>query len=118
MTEKAEIRKDFKCTDATSLEGLMKIERPKTDHLLDQMDRLSRHLEALRIADYIELLEKPWKLITTNFIAGVARGLGFAVGTTIIFALIVEALRRIILIKIPLITDYLVQLLQIINLKK
>ncbi len=96
----------------------MKIERPKTDHLIEQMDRLTRHLEALRIADYIELLEKPWRLITTNFIAGVARGLGFAVGTTIIFALIVEALRRIILINIPLINDYLVEIFQIINMKK
>lgn len=100
------------------MEGFMKIERPKTDHLLEQMERLSRHLEALRIADYIELLEKPWKLITTNFIAGVARGVGFAVGTTIIFALIVEALRRIILINIPVINDYLVEIFKLINLKK
>lgn len=96
----------------------MKIERPKTDHLLQQMERLTRHLEALRIADYIELLEKPWKLITTNFIAGIARGLGFAVGTTIIFALVVEGLRRIILINIPIINDYLVELFRLIDLKK
>lgn len=96
----------------------MKIERPKTDHLLDQMERLSRHLEALRIADYIELLEKPWKLITTNFIAGVARGVGFAIGTTVIFALIVEALRRIILINIPVINDYLVEIFRLMELKK
>lgn len=96
----------------------MKIERPKTDHLLEQMERLTRHLEALRIADYIELLEKPWKLITTNFIAGVARGLGFAVGTTIIFALVVEGLRRIIMINIPIINDYLVEIFKLINLKK
>lgn len=96
----------------------MKIERPKTDHLLEQMDRLTRHLEALRIADYIELLEKPWKLITTNFIAGVARGLGFAIGTTIIFALVVEGLRRIILINIPIINDYLVEIFKLIELKK
>lgn len=96
----------------------MKIERPKTDHLLEQMERLSRHLEALRIADYIELLEKPWKLITTNFIAGISRGVGFAVGTTIVFALIVEGLRRIILINIPVINDYLVEIFRLINLKK
>jgi len=98
--------------------GIMKIERPKTDHLLEQMERLSRHLEALRIADYIELLEKPWKLITTNFIAGISRGVGFAVGTTIVFALIVEGLRRIILINIPVINDYLVEIFRLINAKK
>ena len=95
----------------------MKIERPKTDHLLEQMERLTRHLEALRIADYIELLEKPWKLITANFIAGVARGLGFAIGTTIIFALVVDGLRRIILINIPIINDYLIDIVRLINAK-
>jgi len=96
----------------------MKIEPRKTDHLIEQMQRLTRHLEALRIADYIELLEKPWKLITTNFIAGIARGLGFAIGTTIIFALVVEGLRRIILINIPIINDYLVEIFKIIDLRK
>ncbi|MBP2627785.1 MAG: hypothetical protein H6Q68_2496 [Firmicutes bacterium] len=96
----------------------MKIERRRTDHLIEQIERLTRHLEALRIADYIELLERPWKLITTNFIAGVARGLGFAVGTTIIFALVVEGLRRIIMINIPIINDYLVELFKLIELRK
>lgn len=96
----------------------MKIQPQKTDHLIEQLERLARHLEALRIADYIELLEKPWKLITTNFIAGIARGLGFALGTTIIFALVVEGLRRIILINIPVINDYLVEIFKLINLKK
>jgi len=96
----------------------MKVERQKTDHIIEQVERLTRHLEALRIADYIELLEKPWKLITTNFIAGIARGLGFALGTTIIFALVVEGLRRIIMINIPIINDYLVEIFKLIELKK
>jgi len=96
----------------------MKIEPPKTSHLIEQVERLTRHLEALRIADYIELLEKPWKLITTNFIAGIARGLGFAIGTTIIFAVVVEGLRRVILINIPIINDYLVEIFKLMELKK
>jgi len=96
----------------------MKIQPRKTDHFLEQMERLTRHLEALRIADYIELLEKPWKLITTNFIAGIARGLGFALGTTIIFALVVEGLRRMITINIPIINEYLVEIFKLIELRK
>jgi hypothetical protein len=96
----------------------MKFEPRKKDHLIEQMERLTRHLEALRIADYIELLEKPWKLITTNFIAGIARGLGFAIGTTIIFALVVEGLRRIITIHIPIINDYLVEIFKLMEFRK
>lgn len=93
----------------------MKPETQSKDHLTTQMDRLARRLEAMRIADYMELLEKPRKLIFTNFIAGVFRGLGFAIGTTIVFAVVVEFLRRIILINIPLINDYLVQLINLIE---
>lgn len=92
----------------------MKPETPSKDHLA-AMDRLARRLEAMRIADYMELLEKPRKLIMTNFIAGVFRGLGFAIGTTIVFAVVVEFLRRIILINIPVISDYLVQLIKLIE---
>mgnify|MGYP001401658216 CR=1 FL=1 len=96
----------------------MTIPVKKNDHLAEQMNRLANRLEALRIADYIEFLEKPRKLIYTNFIAGVFRGLGFAVGTTIVFATVVESLRRIVLINIPLINDYLVELVRIIEMRK
>lgn len=87
---------------------------PSADHLR----RLVERLEAMRIADYLELLEKPRKLVLTNFIAGIARGLGFALGTTIVFAVVVEVLRRIILINIPLISDYLVDIIHMIEAHK
>lgn len=87
---------------------------PSADHLR----RLVERLEAMRIADYLELLEKPRKLVMTNFIAGIARGLGFAIGTTIVFAVVVEVLRRIILINIPLISDYLVDIIHMIEAHK
>ncbi len=87
---------------------------PSADHLR----RLVERLEAMRIADYLELLEKPRKLVLTNFIAGIARGLGFALGTTIVFAVVVEVLRRIILINIPLLSDYLVDIIHMIEAHK
>lgn len=94
-------------------------ETPNKDNLIFQMEeRLANRLEALRIADYLELLEKPRKLIFTNFIAGVARGLGFALGTTIVFAFVIETLRRLILINIPIISDYLVDLIRLIEMRK
>lgn len=72
------------------------------------LEKLANRLEAMQIASYIELLEKPRKLIVTNFVAGIARGLGFALGTTIVFAIVIEVLRRIILLNIPLLSNYLV----------
>jgi len=96
----------------------MTTELKKNEFLSEQMTRLANRLEAIRIADYMELMEKPRKLIFTNFIAGVFRGLGFAVGTTIVFAVVVESLRRIVLMNIPVINDYLIALVRIIEMRK
>jgi hypothetical protein len=82
------------------------------------LEKLANRLESMQIARYIEILEKPRKLIVTNFVAGVARGLGFALGTTIVFAIVVEVLRRIILLNIPLISNYLVEIIRMIERTK
>jgi hypothetical protein len=62
--------------------------QPEREPSADHLRRLADRLEAMRIADYLELLGKPRKLVLTNFIAGIARGLGFAIGTTIVFAIV------------------------------
>ncbi len=92
--------------------------QPEREPSADHLRRLADRLEAMRIADYLELLEKPRKLVLTNFIAGIARGLGFAIGTTIVFAIVVEVLRRIILINIPLLSDYLMDIIRMIEAHK
>ncbi len=96
----------------------MKTELQNQTPLAKQLERLVNRLEAMRIADYIELLEKPRKLLWTNFIAGIMRGLGFALGTTIVFAIVVETLRRLILINIPVISDYLVEIIRLVEIRK
>jgi len=85
---------------------------------VNSLEKLANRLESMQIARYLEVLEKPRKLIVTNFIAGIARGLGFAIGTTIIFAIVIEVLRRIILLNIPLISNYLVDVIRMIEHSK
>ncbi len=80
--------------------------------------RFYNHMDGLRIGEYLDLLEKPWKLIRINFMIGISRGVGFAIGTTIIFALMLEALRRIVVINIPVINSYLVEMLKLIEVHK
>ena len=54
----------------------------KNELMIVLLEKLVRHLESLRIAEYMELLERPTKLILINLIAGMARGLGIAIGAT------------------------------------
>ncbi|CUH94270.1 putative membrane protein [Propionispora sp. 2/2-37] len=87
-------------------------------HLLGtQLQKLISHMESMRIAEYIELLENPLRLIMTNFIAGLARGLGIAIGATLIFALMLEFLRRIIMLNIPGIGGFIAELVHIVEVQ-
>lgn len=79
---------------------------------------LSDRLESMRIAEYLELLQKPSRIIYLNFLAGVAKGLGIAVGATIVFALLIEVLSRLLVLNLPVIGDFIVEIMRIIELKQ
>ena len=80
-----------------------------------QLERLVNRLEALRVADYMELLERPGRLIFTNFVAGIARGLGIAIGASLVFALLLSFLKQLILLNIPGIGGVVAEIIQIVE---
>lgn len=92
-------------------------EKSESEFLTLQLEKLVHHFEALRIADYMELLERPFRLIAINFVAGLARGLGIALGATLIFALMLEFLRRLIMLNIPGIGGFIAELIRIVEMQ-
>lgn len=90
---------------------------PKTEHI-GHLERLVHHLEAMRISEYVELLERPSKLIFINFIAGIARGLGIAIGATLVFAVMLEFLRRLIMLNIPGIGNFIAEIIRIVEMRQ
>nr|WP_092068077.1 DUF5665 domain-containing protein [Dendrosporobacter quercicolus]NSL46928.1 hypothetical protein [Dendrosporobacter quercicolus DSM 1736]SDL69607.1 hypothetical protein SAMN04488502_101580 [Dendrosporobacter quercicolus] len=94
------------------------MEKPtKDDFIASQAQRLANHLEAMRIAEYVDLLQRPARLIFINFVAGLARGLGIAIGATLIFAVLVDLLRRMIVLNIPGIGNFIADIVQIVEMK-
>ncbi|QJW45967.1 hypothetical protein HA075_09005 [bacterium BFN5] len=89
----------------------------KEEFIGTQVQRLVHHLESMKIAEYVELLQRPARLIFINFVAGLARGLGIAIGATLVFALMVEFLRRLIMLNIPGIGSFIAEIVQIVELK-
>lgn len=86
--------------------------------LQKQIKELSDRLESMRIAEYINLLQKPLRIIYLNFLGGVARGLGIVVGATIIFALLIDILSRLIVLNLPVIGDLIVEIMRIVEAKQ
>ena len=78
---------------------------------MSRLERFGRSMERLRFAEYVEISSNPRRLIVTNFLAGLARGFGMAIGFTILAAAFVMFLRRLVYLDLPLIHDFLMNLL-------
>lgn len=86
-----------------------------TKRLEGLIKKLSLDLEKMKLAEYVELLNNPKKLLWINFISGVARGLGTAIGFSILFALFLYLLQKIILLNLPLISDFIADIVRMVN---
>ena len=95
----------------------MKQEEHSPVFWMRMLTRLVHQLEAMRIEEYVEMLQRPSRLIFLNFVAGVSRGLGIAIGATVVFALMLEFLRRIILLHIPGIGEFIAEIIKIVDSK-
>lgn len=77
------------------------------------IDRLAMTLERMRIADYITYLSKPGYVLKANFMAGLARGLGFGLGITVLFGVAMYILGR--MVDLPLIGSYIAKIVAIVH---
>lgn len=91
-------------------------ERKKRENLLlKQIDRLNKNLFESNLIDIAGLLGNRKKLLLTNLIAGISRGIGIGIGVTIITALLVMLLRKIVTLNIPIIGEYIADVIEIVQ---
>lgn len=76
---------------------------------------IAHQLEKARIAEYAQLLTRPWKLIWTNLLAGLARGVGIAIGFTFFAATIIYFLQALGALNLPIIGDYIADIVRIVQ---
>lgn len=91
----------------------------KEDRLLEQLsekiDDLSIRIEKLNLAEYLELLRNPKRLLYINFLGGMARGFGMAVGFTLLGAFVLYVLQRLVILRLPLIGDFIADIIKIVQ---
>lgn len=83
--------------------------------LSSRIQQLSISLEKAKIMEYVNLMEDPRRLLVLNFVAGLARGLGMAVGFSILGAVAILILRRLVVLNLPLIGDFIAELIKLVN---
>ncbi len=94
-----------------------KSDNQQPEFIARQLERLVDRLESMRIADYMETLERPVRLILTNFVAGIARGLGIAIGASLVFALLLAFLKQLIVLNIPGIGGFIADIVRFVEAK-
>ena len=80
-----------------------------------RIERWTADMERLRLADYIRYVDDRRRMFWSNFLGGVARGVGMAVGFTILGAILVLILRDLAQRNLPLIGDMLAQIVNVVQ---
>jgi hypothetical protein len=83
--------------------------------LLRKIDDLSIKIEKLNLTEYLDLLRNPKRLMYVNFLGGVARGIGTAVGFTFLGGLVIYVLQRLMLLNLPIIGNFVADIIKIVQ---
>lgn len=85
--------------------------------LQEKITDLAISMEKMKLAEYVQLLDRPWRLMYINFIAGLARGVGIAIGFTILGAIVLYILRKLVMLHLPWIGDFIAEIVRMVQLK-
>ena len=80
----------------------------KTEELISRMEKLN-------LAEYVEMLHDPKLLIRINFLAGAARGVGMAIGFTLLGAFVIYILQRMVILRLPIIGTFIADIIRIVQ---
>jgi hypothetical protein len=83
--------------------------------LSQKIDDLSIRIEKLNLAEYIEVLRNPKRLLYVNFLGGIARGFGMAIGFTLLGAFVIYVLQRMVILRLPIIGTFIADIIEIVQ---
>lgn len=87
----------------------------RAERLTFAMNRLSLLLEKSRFSDYVLMMSNTKQLMYKQFLAGIARGVGYGIGFLVLAALALYILQAVASWGLPYIGDFIARLLEYIN---
>lgn len=80
-----------------------------------KIDKISKTLEKSNIIELSYIIGSKKEILKRNLIAGISRGVGIGIGITVITAIIIYLLRKLIMLNIPVIGDYIADIVEIVE---
>lgn len=85
--------------------------------LLENIDKLNKSLQRNNFLDLVELLGDRKKLFIRNFSSGIFKGIGIGIGVTLITAILLILLQKIVALNIPVIGEFIADIVDIVQNK-
>ena len=85
------------------------------DYILRRFEWLSQRMEQMHLDAYLRYVHDWKRRLFFDFLSGVARGVGFSVGFSILGALLLYLLRNMALSNLPVIGRFLAELVRIVE---
>ncbi|MDP4182634.1 MAG: DUF5665 domain-containing protein [Bacillota bacterium] len=80
-----------------------------------KLDKISINMEKFKLVDYVFYLEHPRKMLWANFVGGLSRGFGIAIGFTLLGAVFIYVLQIVVRWKLPLIGQFITEIVNIVQ---
>lgn len=72
-------------------------------------------LEKAKLGEYVDMMSSPKKLIRRNFIAGLSRGFGMAIGFTVLGAIALYFLQKLVMLNLPFFGNFIAEIVKIVQ---
>lgn len=93
----------------------MIIRKKKYKSLNDSITKLAETIQKGNINELAYILGNKKEIIKRNLIAGIFRGVGIGIGVTVITAIIISILQNIVKLNIPIIGEYVSDIVEIVQ---
>jgi len=80
-----------------------------------KIDNINEKLDKSGIVEISYIMGNKKEIIKRNLLAGISRGVGIGIGITIISAILVYFLQKIIRLNIPILGDYIADIVSIVQ---
>jgi len=93
----------------------MAVKDAEVKELESRVEKIALLLEKAKIGDYVNIMTRPKALLLNNFVGGLARGFGTAIGFTVLGAVVLYLMRQAVLLNLPFIGGFIAEIVKIVQ---
>ncbi|MBO5349012.1 MAG: hypothetical protein J6A89_04245 [Clostridia bacterium] len=90
----------------------------REEELISKIDIINKYIMKNNFIELSEILGNTKKMLLRNFFSGISKGIGIGIGFTILTAILVYFLQRLVRLNIPVIGEYITDIVDIVEKNK